>query len=239
MWIENSKEIDEKKSKFLKMSEEEFDKYMCKTYPIMFKERNLPKNQTCMCWGLNIGKGWQWILADLCEKLEFISGKSGINVVFKQIKEKFGGARFYYGYETEKGKSKSKNSPSDVKYWGDIIENTISHSEELCDYYCAECGEQKDDIITLGGWCYDTCEKCLEKKREDGIKWWREYKELKELAIDVAYRGNKEEIKQLKKVVKGFSSRTNKEQKKQQKKYDKMYKDAEKKLAKEKVVKKD
>jgi len=232
MLISYSKEIDEKKAKFIKMSPEQFDKYMCETYPIMFRERNLPMNQTCMCWGFSIGSGWFWILADLCEKLDFISRETGINVVFGQIKEKFGGARFYYSTDYSKC---SKNSEAFSKFWQDMISTIINHYEEMCDYYCAECGENKHDMITIGGWVYDCCEKCLEKdkNRSEGLKYWREYKELKEKLIDMSYRGNKEEREQLNKLVKSFEKRTEKERAKQQREWDKVKKEGDKKLAKE------
>jgi len=233
--IEYSKEIEEKQKKFLAMSEEEFDKYMCELYPIMFKERNLPMNQTCMCWGFNIGRGWQWILANLCEQLEFINKETGINVVFEQIKEKFGGARFYFRTELDESCGiKYAQYQEKAVFWRNIISLMINSAEESCDYYCAGCGETKHDMITIGGWVFDLCEKCLEKdkNRREGLKAWREKKELKNTAIEMMYRGNKEEIDQLKKLVKSFSSRISKEDKKRQKEYDKSLKASKKELEK-------
>lgn len=238
MIIGNSKEIDERKSKFLKMTPEQYDKYMCETYPVIFKERKLPMTQTCMCWGCEIGKGWYWILDELCEKLEFIKGQSGMSVYFTQIKEKFGGARFYYG-TTRMGDKRDLESKND-KYWMDIIEKTIDYSEELCDYYCAECGERKDDMISAGNWVYDVCEKCLKKDRSDALKMWLEYKNLKEGSIDLAYRGNKEEIKQMRKLINGFENRIRKENKRIFKLSEKSEKEAVKRAKEEskKAIKK-
>lgn len=209
VWISYSKESEEKQKKFLAMSEEEFDRHMCEKYPIMFRERNLPMNQTCMCWGFNIGKGWYSVLDELCEKLEFIYKQSNIRVIFQQVKEKYGGARFYFGTEKEKGKENN----DDDKQWIDIISNEVSRAEQICDYVCAECGCHKNDTITIGGWVYDCCEKCLKKNERTakGIKIWNDRKELEEEVEILICMGNEEENKELKNLIKSFESRIEKE----------------------------
>lgn len=229
-WIRHSSEIDERKKTFSTMSHEEYDKYMCEKYPDIFKERHLPLTQTCMCWSFDIGRGWYWILDELCENLEFIKGQSGISVYFTQIKEKFGGARFYYG-TTIMGDKRDLEDKND-KCWIDIIEKTINYSEELCDYYCAECGEDKSDMISVGGWVYDLCEKCLKKDRPAALKVWIEYNDLKGKLIDLARYGNKEEIKQMKKLIKEFENRRKKEYEKQQKQYEKSKKETKEEIKK-------
>ena len=49
---------------------EELDKLLCEKYPYMFKERNLPMSQTCMCWGFAHGDGWFNIINALCSNIE-------------------------------------------------------------------------------------------------------------------------------------------------------------------------
>lgn len=49
---------------------QEYDEYLCKTYPKLFAERNLPMDQTCMCWGFSHGDGWFGILKALCSNIE-------------------------------------------------------------------------------------------------------------------------------------------------------------------------
>ena len=199
-----SKEIDERKNKFLKMSHEEYDKYMCEKYPVMFRERKLPMSQTCMCWSFDIGKGWYWILDNLCERLDFLFKQSKNRAIFTQIKEKFGGARFYHYTESmikTCQRKLRKIDPVSNKHWQEIIDNEISRAEELCDYYCAECGESKHDMISVGSWVYDLCEKCLEKKRPEAVKIWKEYKDLEANIGDFLRSGSKEEIQKLKNLI--------------------------------------
>lgn len=49
---------------------EELDKLLCEQYPYMFRERNMPMNQTCMCWGFSHGDGWFNIINALCGNIE-------------------------------------------------------------------------------------------------------------------------------------------------------------------------
>lgn len=238
-WIRHSSEIDEKNKIFMAMSREEYDKYMCEKYPVMFKERYLPMTQTCMCWSFEIGKGWYSILDDLCETLDIIGKEFGLSVVFEQIKEKFGGARFYHRVEYRPSMWQKikrffarKKYDERSKFWCDVIDDTVHRYESSCDYACAECGEHKYDTITLGGWVHDSCEKCLEKdkNRAESLNIWRENKVLDENASSLIYHGNKEEIAKLKELISGYMARVEKEQKEAQEKYDKAQKEAEDKL---------
>jgi hypothetical protein len=238
-WIRHLSEIDEKNKIFMAMSREEYDKYMCEKYPVMFKERYLPMTQTCMCWSFGIGKGWYSTLDDLCKTLDIIGREFGLSVVFSQIKEKFGGARFYYSVECHltiwqkiKRFFARKRFDERLMFWNKIIDDTVNYYESSCDYVCAECGEHKYDMISLGSWVYDSCEKCLEKdkNRVEMVKQWRENKELDEDAGSLIYHGNKEEILKLKELVSGYMARVKKEQTEAQEKYEKMRKESEDKL---------
>jgi len=53
-------------------------------------------NQTCMCWGFCIGKGWYYHLNKLCSRLDLIQKRTGIKVSWLQIKEKYASGRFYH-----------------------------------------------------------------------------------------------------------------------------------------------
>jgi hypothetical protein len=100
-----------------------FDKY-----PKIFGDRTKPMNETCMCWGLEVGDGWYNLIDTLCEALTYTyttsvqvdeeDGKRlGIEsynfnekssyyftieppqVIATQVKEKYGTLRFYYREE--------------------------------------------------------------------------------------------------------------------------------------------
>ena len=67
----------------------ELDEALVRDFPNLFQDRNAPMGQTCMCWGFECGDGWEPLIRRLCEKLE------PLEVVAMQVKEKFGGLRFY------------------------------------------------------------------------------------------------------------------------------------------------
>ena len=76
----------------------DYDELM-KKYPILFTQKKLPMQETCMCWGIECGNGWYEPLDNLCFKLESLNKdykKYGIQIQAQQVKEKFGGLRFYY-----------------------------------------------------------------------------------------------------------------------------------------------
>ena len=71
-------------------------------YPKIFRQKDLPMQQTCMCWGITCGDGWYNIIDTLCSEiqhhLEYNAERNqGPTLVeATQVKEKFGGLRFYY-----------------------------------------------------------------------------------------------------------------------------------------------
>ena len=78
------------------------DAALCAKYPEIMKERNLGAMQTAMCWGFDHGDGWYHILESAMRLVQShidMHNRKGASiepVVFEQVKEKFGGLRFYY-----------------------------------------------------------------------------------------------------------------------------------------------
>ncbi len=88
---------------------EELDEELCKKYPLIFKNRHGDMRKTLMCFGFEHGDGWYQILDSLCGNIQsYIDWKNRSaaagykdfepveQVVAVQVKEKFGGLRFYY-----------------------------------------------------------------------------------------------------------------------------------------------
>jgi len=48
----------------------ELDELLCVKYPKIFRDRNAPMNQTCMCWGFDCGDGWFNIIDMLCANIQ-------------------------------------------------------------------------------------------------------------------------------------------------------------------------
>ena len=78
------------------------DQQLCETYPDIMAERRLGAMQTAMCWGFDHGDGWFHILDSAMRlvqshiDMERRRGKEIDQVVFEQVKEKFGMLTIYH-----------------------------------------------------------------------------------------------------------------------------------------------
>jgi hypothetical protein len=135
---------------------QEYDTYLCTTYPKMFVNRYKPMTETTMCWGFDCGDGWYHIIRALCSNIQHhIDWRNRKNeldpnqpivpqVTVDQVKEKFGTLRFYY-------------TGGD-----DYIDGLVSMAESMSGVTCEECGNSGS---TLGrGWLTTLCEKHAEEK---------------------------------------------------------------------------
>jgi len=187
--------------KLVEMPNKEFDKFMCEKFPELFRERKLPMNQTCMCWGFNIGKGWHQLLYDLCEKLDYIRKQTGLITVFIQIKEKFGSARFYHNIDT----SECKLDKEMIDLWGELIDSLVGKAERKSDTTCSVCEKAYyHRKIAIGGWVYDACKDCMisgKRIERDDIKEQMEKNEIHNNTVEeIMYSFNTLSVEQLNKV---------------------------------------
>lgn len=80
----------------------ELDKELCEKYTDIMAERHLGAMQTAMCWGFDHDDGWYKILDTAMHLIqshidvEKRRGKEIDQVVFEQVKEKFGMLTIYY-----------------------------------------------------------------------------------------------------------------------------------------------
>lgn len=91
-----------------------------------------------------VGKGWRPLVTKLVKDIAAIDE----DVVVDQVKEKFGGLRFYFSGGNE-----------EVDRLVDVAE---SESYEICE----RCGT-KEDVETKGWWILTLCGACREKGRKD------------------------------------------------------------------------
>ena len=134
---------------------ESFAKRMEKSYPKMFEGKY---------GGFAIGKGWYPILERLCrniqQHIEWKNRESEVvpQVVVEQIKEKFGGLRFYY------------------RGGDDEVSGMVRMAEAWADVACEECGgigKRRG-----GGWVRTLCDlhederqaRIEEQARKDGLE---------------------------------------------------------------------
>lgn len=121
----------------------ELDAKLCKEFPILYQQRILNEQQTCMCWGFECGDGWFNLIYNLSNKLEAYNRTvpEGEQIYATQVKEKFGTLRFYTNYVTE-----------EVDSW---IQEAEIKSESTCEY-CGALSTPKK----INGWVSNMCELC-------------------------------------------------------------------------------
>jgi len=139
---------------------DELDKRLCEKYPKIFKNRRGSMNETCMCWGFTHGDGWYDIVESLCSNIQnHVDWKRRQHpelsneefdeqhqVVAAQVKEKFGGLRFY------------------VDNSDDYIRGAISVAESMSHRTCEDCGNKGHR--RAGGWVRTLCDDCNKSSQD-------------------------------------------------------------------------
>jgi len=128
------------------------DQQLCETYPDIMAERRLGAMQTAMCWGFDHGDGWFHILDSAMRlvqshiDMERRKGNAIGQVVFEQVKEKFGMLTIYH-----RG--------------GDAYtDGVLRMAEEISRYTCEECGAP--GTPTKSGWIRTLCDKHHEEMKK-------------------------------------------------------------------------
>jgi hypothetical protein len=167
---------------------EELDKKLVEKYPLIFRDRYKPMNETAMCWGFSHGDGWYNIIDTLCgllyskynqakERYEYRAevGVGGVLYgtktvtqedideakakmeeeaekvpVAAQVKEKFGGLRFYVDHAT------------DEHY------NYINFAESMSYRTCETCGAP--GTYYPFGWHHVACDEHASDEDKENMK---------------------------------------------------------------------
>lgn len=123
---------------------QELDEQLCAKYPKIFANRNADMTTTAMCWGFECGDGWYNILNQLCSNIQSHidwHNRETVKipqVVASQVKEKFGGLRFYYDGGD------------------DYVSGLASMAESMSVVTCEECGAPGQQRGR--GWIYTACD---------------------------------------------------------------------------------
>jgi hypothetical protein len=99
------------------------------------------------CFPMECGDGWYKHIYGLCREIEGYYKEKGADInslLIYQIKEKFGGLRFYVG--------------NVIEGTFEIIERYENESEEVCE----ECGEEGKIRVNYG-WLKCLCASCRDK----------------------------------------------------------------------------
>lgn len=119
----------------------ELDQALVRDFPNLYADRNAPMQQTAMCWGFP-GDGWEPIIRELSEKLEPIAAATADSrypIKATQVKEKYGGLRFY------------------LTYYSEEAEKYIREAEQKARETCERCGEP--GYPNDKGWIRTLCEE--------------------------------------------------------------------------------
>lgn len=149
---------------------EELQLELVKKYPKILKDFRGDPMHTCMAFGLETGSGWFKLLDECMEKLQYfcdLCSKDGreVQVVADQVKEKYGGLRFYVSvYEANDIENK-------------IVDDIISEAERKADNTCEETGES-GTLCKRGGWFKTLCRTEARKQgyvacNEETEKYWK------------------------------------------------------------------
>ena len=133
----------------------EKEKILCGKYPKIFKTSEF-KNEPIDMWGLECDDGWFDLIDVLCSRIQShvdwrskniqeAEELSNLQVVAEQIKEKFGGLRFY------------------VSGGDDITEAFISFAETMSMKICETCGNPGKQK-SISGWIHTACDPCFESR---------------------------------------------------------------------------
>jgi hypothetical protein len=74
-----------------------------KDFPKLFAQKDLPKEQTCMCWGIECPDEWFeviYVACNLIQTMTDLNPDTHPQVQFTQVKEKFGSLCMYNNTNT-------------------------------------------------------------------------------------------------------------------------------------------
>ena len=116
-----------------------------------------------VAFGCDIGDGWYDLLHGLCEEITaiYIQYGADVDIVVDQVKEKYGGLRFYYhreGILADETANITLNRQ---------IENIVEQYEERSEHVCEECGNEgilRNDL----SWISTLCDNCYKRRNAHG-----------------------------------------------------------------------
>jgi len=124
----------------------ELTKQLYDKFPDLFKEKDLPPEQSNMCWGFECSDGWYNIIFTLCSLIQIHQKSQKPDykpVVVQQVKEKFGTLRFYY-------------TGGD-----DIVFGMVAYAEAISGMTCEVCGD-RGTTDWKRSWVRTVCSKHIE-----------------------------------------------------------------------------
>lgn len=140
-----------------------FERILYERYPTIFAERRVSPTRSLMCFGLCCDNGWFALIDKLCADIVAMEGHETFKAC--QVKEKFGGLRFYGQGGTEE------------------IHKRVSQAEDESYKTCEHCGVTTGVTCTGRYWVRSLCDVCRPlydgeawpAKLDWHVKYWKPY----------------------------------------------------------------
>lgn len=113
-------------------------------FPQIFQDLWGDNMTTCMAYGITCCDGWYDLIHKLCSDIMVLD--PGPNFKVTQVKEKFGGLRFYV-------------SGADEDKWlviGPLIRDAENDSYKICEH----CGTREEVTVNKRGYIQTLCDSC-------------------------------------------------------------------------------
>lgn len=121
----------------------ELEAKLVERFPAFFVDMYGDPTKTCMHWGCECGNGWYDLLYKLCEDIEAAEPPEDFKI--EQIKEKFGGLRFYY-------------------ISGNAEISSLVNAAESNSYKICEGCSSTEGVTTEGSWITSLCADCRNER---------------------------------------------------------------------------
>ena len=130
-------------------------------------------------FGVECGNGWKSLYQPLVDWVEKYNSEHEDKIEIRQIKEKFGGLRFY------------------VSSYPDELFDLIGKAEEESYRVCEFCGTRENVGLTVGGWYTTICLDCLQKSlKERNIKPFDKWRRNSDKKVFIVFPDSVEEVEE-------------------------------------------
>jgi len=168
-----------------------FDEKLCKQYPKIFAQRNMPVNQTAMCWGFQCGDGWYALVDSLCFLIQThidYEHETFNKLVGWQKKHKILSFIHKVCYPLYTLCDKTRALPKEIKKCTQVVASTVKEkfgglrfyvsggdyvtesyirfAEFMSNSICENCGTT-DGVEQTEGWIYTMCKSCLAAQKNE------------------------------------------------------------------------
>ena len=116
------------------------EEYLFERYPVLYQGHRWPITTNLLPFGIETGNGWFRLIDQLSSDITELDKREGSQTIAVQVKEKFGGLRFY------------------IEGGTDAVMEAIDKAEEESLKTCELCGEPGS--LRGVGWVSTMCDKC-------------------------------------------------------------------------------